>query len=747
MRNSTVVAAFVACPQANSRSSLVAALSLAWLCAAVGAVAFVDPATQAGSGRETPASKSEEGDGSTVAPDGVDPLSLPGAAAFDAAPVRSRLDSLDLFDRWSLFPGAHITLGTGGDIASGGPFDALLGRPRPSRREASLYRFSYTEEAFQLTGNVADAGRRLSGGRSSDDGGAGEEAKLVEQHPGKRGVDMAGEWRLAPGVSLSTTQVRRRTDDPLDERYGLTTTRAQHGLVLGTGRAGVLKAALNLHREEWAPWTGKQGEEKCERQMELATTFGSSGGSELRLATGALDSRTGPETEHESTSEARLRLAPVRGLRLTADYESKGREGEDDESVGSVGAALNVGPGTELSATLKRLASGTGETREEGISLTTKLVGGSLDAEEKIARENDGTVRSRRYSFAGGFGGGAVQTNLKIGLTETRGDRPGAKVDRDASFHLDRSLGPRLKLTLEHRHKADGTDAELAEEVETRCEVSAGLGRGASVTVEVAEGNDSCAGSLGRRRLALSRDWEWLRLRFGHSSRGEGDERESVLTYCADLPAGELPAWAKDISSAHQFSDAHEYLISKEPVWGRPDMPFSGYRVWAARRSGGEDDGQDTLGAAYRRVIGARHHLLLAFETGPEGTSGSLKGRPLSLRRQVLEIGTHLPRGLNLRCGYGLDTSSESSADRVARFGIGAWGKLGEGGQAEIGASRTSGGWDGTEQDRTSVSVLYSRDVGDEHRIEFKAGYAWSVDVGGGRDRERRFAFGYETPL
>ncbi len=740
------MAAFVACPQANSRSALVAALSLAWLCVAVGAVAFVDPAKEASSLEVAPP-KSRGDDAGSVAPDGVDLLSARAAATFGGGPVQSGPDSLDLFDRWALLVGAHRALDTGRGIPSGGPFDALFGRPSPTHRETSLYRISYTGAAFQLMGSVLDTGRYSSAAGSPGDGGASEEATLVEQHPGKRGLDMAAKWRLAPGVSLSTTQVTSRTDDPLDELYGLTTTDAEHGLVLATGRGSVLKAALNLHRQEWDPWVGKQGEEKCERQIELATAFGSTGSSELRLTMSALDSSKGPEREHETTSEARLKLVPVAGLRLTADYESKRREGEHDQTVGSVGAALKVGPGTEVSATLKRLSSGTAETREEGISLTTKLAGGSLNAEEKVGRGNDATVRSRKYGFAGGFGGGTAQTNLKIGFAETRSGTLDAKADREASLHLDRSLGPSVKLTLEHRHKAEGADAEPAEEVETRCEVSAGLGRGASLAVEVAEGNDSGAGSLRRWRLALSRDWERLRLRLGHSARGEGDERESVLTYSADLPAGELPAWAKDISTAHQFSDAHEYLISKEPVWGRPDIPFSGYRLWAARRSGGEDDGQHTLGVAHRRVIAARHHLLLAFEGGPEASSGSLKGRPLSLRRHVAEISTRLPRGLNLRCGYGLETSIGSNADRVGRFGVGAWGKLGEGEQAEIGASRTSGRWEGAAQDRTSVSVLYSRDVGDEHRIEFKAGYGWRADAGEGGDRERRFTFRYARPL
>ncbi len=742
--------------QPRIRGSLVAAAAVAWFAVATAGFAFVSPhgvegdCEPVGSGHlEQLASEvadccagPDSGAGGGIAPQ------LPGLGEGDSG--RGFLGARPASPMWSGDPSSvrfgQAVLTLGRQRREDRPFDMVLGSSTVSRRQASVHRLSHSGGSIVVEAELLDVGPRFSPppeGFGSDL----EEAKRLEEYAGKRGLELKAEWGLSPALSFNTSQARSRSNDRLGEQHGLTTTDTEHSLSLAVGSGGHLRAALTTHREEWDRWLGKQGRETYERRVEFDSPLDDAGASTFRFAMTSLDSATGAERERQRTAEAHLNAALSGRLRLTADWLSRAAGDGQEEMTKSVGAALQLAPGTEVSATLKRLSSGGNDTDETGLGLAAKIGCGSLKLEEKLTRGADGPVRSRTYGFDGGFGRGTARTNLKAEFSETRAQGTDGSFERAGALHLDRSFGSDLKLSLHHRGKTSGTGVEVAAEAETSWELSGELREWADFVASAGIGRNADGETFRRGRVSLSRGWGSARARVEHSSWQEGAGRGSVVNCGIDLPTGDLPDWATSISTAHQFSETAEFLVPEEPVWGRPEMPFSGYRVWVARRAGGEDQGRDTLGFAHRRVMAGRYQLLVAVEDGPQAADGGAEGGPLALRRHAVELGAAIREGLSVRCGYGVDTGMASPQERVDRAGFGVWGKLAGGEQIEVDVSHESGRWEGEARDRTSIALLYSKEVGDEHQVEVKFGYAWGEGVGDGRHRDSRLTFSYDKPL
>ena len=645
------------------------------------------------------------------------------------------------------------------DIPAGLGVEAIgpLPAPRRSEQDASLYRVSYQGRSVQLRGNVLDVGSRFTAGEEGPSGRGLEEAELLKQALGQRGLNLSADWKLTRALALSSAHDLRRRDGPLDEKRGLTSSDTSHSLLLSVGKSSSIKAGLAQHRESWDRWLGRPEEQRRERRVEFQTGFGREGASGLRLALASVDLMKGRETAQERTSEAHLDLAPSTRLRLHADYLCR-KAGETPAVPGrtqttqTVGAAFQLAPETQFSAGLKTGGSGDGNaTQESSLAFAARVggqaSGGKLALEQKLTRTSQGQPAAyRKYGFAGGLGAGSGCTNLQLDLQETRGRGPEAQLARNSFVHLERAFGPRVRLALDRRETVKGTNAFPEAMLQTRLGVSAGLGPRTRVTAGLMTGERGASAALGQRLLALSQEWRSLRLRLEQSAAEDGGEQTSCLGYFIEAPTGDLPDWAKTISTAHQFADADQYLLRREPAGApRPDMPFPGYRLWAGHRAGGKYAG-NSYGLAHRRIIAGRWQLQLVYEERPLATDGAEKGLPMPLRRQLIEIGRPLPGGLNARCSFGAKTGL-AACDQVQGAALGLWGKLGPNEQVEGEVSRDSGRWENADINRTSVSLLYSRRVNEEHHVEAKLGYAWGDNVADDRDRDLRLTLSYGKPI
>jgi hypothetical protein len=641
---------------------------------------------------------------------------------------------------------------------------ALLtgGKRSPGSREATLYRLDYRGGPLELTGHVVDVGRGFPlssvGEKLSE-----EEAELVKRALGGRGMNLGATWKLASGLSLTSSHDTLRRDDVLSEQNGLTTSNTSHALTLNLGPSSSLKASLSQQREEWDRWLGRAGKGRREQRVEFTSAFGAGGASGLRLAMTSLRSAEGEDSSQQSTREVHLNLAPAGPLRLSADFLAKGSGTDESRTTKSVGAALKLAPEAELKATMSALDTSGGERKQESaLALTAKLLGGQLSAEQKVAHTEAGLVTSRKYACAGGIGKGAARANLKLDFEESRGDSPDSPLKRKAFLHLDRQLLPWLAFTVERREGVKGTVGAPEVSSEMKYQAVARLGAKTELQAGFVTGAQAGLGR-GERRVALSHEWRGVRLRAekvaqapactpedeaGGGAPPSADGRPTgaaVLRYSLEVPTGTLPDWAKKVSTVHEFEEAEEYYLNRKPEWLGGDMPFAGYRCWVIRRQGGED-GVNSAGFAHRRVVAGRYHLQLNVEQRPEGTDDDdeYKGRPMALRREAVEVGGPVVGGLNLRCGFGRQSGLASTESRLGRVKLGLWGKLRQDEQVEAEVWRERGEWDDEAVERASIALLYSHRVSDEHRVELKLGYSWCDEGTEDRSRDCRFVLAYE---
>jgi len=546
-------------------------------------------------------------------------------------------------------------------------------------------------------------------------------------------------------IGLLPDYARPNADGPRKAAPGVTVAPTAHGLLLNLGPRTTLRAGLSQQQEERdrSPGEGTQ-----ESTLEFATAFGAQGKSGLHFAMTSVEAARGYESIGRRTAEAHLNLAPTARLTVGADYVAKNSDGGESAATQTVRTALRLAPEAELSASLKRVdTSSASATSESSLALSAALGCGKLKGQETWSRTSGGRVASRLWAFSGGFGQGPARTNVTLDLRESRGERPEDRSTRRAFARVRRAVGRHLTLSAEYRENAAGTRAAPERQTETEYGMEARLAPKTTLGAALVSGRMATGASMGRRRLGLAHEWKAVRLKLEERSWQEGAVERSLLTWSAEAPAGELPGWAKEIRTGHQFPDAKEYLLGGEPSWRPVEIPFAGSRVWAARRAGGDDDVVSSLGFAHRRVVGGSLDLQIAVEERPEAKRGTANGLTLPVRRSAVGIGGRLWRSLNARCGYGVESSLESPGDRLSQMGFAVWGALADDEDVEGAVSHESGRWDGEGRSRTHVSLLYSHRVDEEHRVEVKLGYAWGEDAESGRDRNCRLTLGYENPL
>ena len=544
---------------------------------------------------------------------------------------------------------------------------------------------------------------------------------------------------LVPGYTTP------HSEDFAGAAYGLTAAPTAHGLLLNLGPRTTLKAGLSQQQD------GRDralGEGTQERTLEFATAFGAEGKSGLRLAMTSVETVERHESGGRRTAEAHLNLAPTARLIVGVDYVAKNSDRGESAATQTVRTAVHLAPEAELSASLKRAdASGASAASESRLALSAALGCGKLRGEETWSHTSGGRVATRLWAFAGGFGQGPARTNVTLDLQESRGERPEDPSRRKTFARVRRAVGPHLTLSAEYRENIAGTRASPEGQTETEYGMEARLAPKTTLSAALVTGRKETGASLSRRRLGLAHQWKAVRLKLEERSWREGAVERSLLTWSAEAPAGELPAWAKAIQTGHQFADAKEYLLGEEPSWRPVEMPFAGSRVWAARGAGGDDGGASSLGFAHRRVVAGRLDLQIAVEEHPEAERGTAKWLPLPVRRSALGIGGRLWRSLNARCGYGVESGLDSPGDRLRQMGLTLWGALADDEAVEGAVSHESGRWEGEGRSRTHVSLLYSHRVDEERRVEVKLGYAWGEGAESGRDRNCRLTLGYEKPL
>jgi hypothetical protein len=624
----------------------------------------------------------------------------------------------------------------------------LKGRQQLAPDEAASYRWSYQTEALALRGSLLEVGPWF--GLSGKGGGAtsAERAKTLEQTLGTRRVELDAALSLAPGASLISRHDSVRNDKPGDKKRGLTTTEVGHKLRWEVGSRSQLTASLAEHSEEWDVTVGKSGVRRRERGVEFKSESGRNG---VRLGLTSLETKKAGRAQLERVREAHLNLGHLTRLRLNADYVAKGSEEGADHTTQGLGAALRLTSDAELSGAIEQVSGeGSGETRESSLKLTTKLGAGSsageLDAEERVSRgEGAKFVKQRKWALAGGIGEKGARTKLKADFKEQRGEGPSGQLARKALVHVERAFGRRLRLTAERRQQVEGTGAAPEVAVKSSCGAEAELGLKTSLAVGLVSEEDASARRGRERRVALGHKFHEMELRVEHDVREEAGGERAAVSYGVDAPAGELADWAKEISRAHEFSEAQEYLIDDGPDW--MEMPFAGYRVRVKQRRGDGDDGLDTLAFAHRRMIGERHHLRLTYQERPEGKEGGQKVCPMALRRGRVEIGMPIWRGVTARGSYQRERSLSGVGGRREGVSLGLWGRLSEREQVEASVSRDGGRWEGEKQRHTSVSLLYSLEVSEGHRVHLKVGYGWDDQEAGERRRESRISLGYVKPI
>ncbi len=609
-------------------------------------------------------------------------------------------------------------------------------------------------------GNVPRGGGRVSGSGPQVDHerGAGPPPLSLrpfaraQEAPSRANVD--AEQKFGPGLTgnLSSQFRSVRHDDLEEAKWGLTIRDTLHALSLGLGAETKLEGTFSSHAEGGGTGEGIAEQQRQKGALALSSQFGADGRGGIRLAMTSEQQKAGERWQSRGRQEAHLDFAPVRQLKLNADYVVSKARGGSEQKISTLAAAMQLAPKTELSLSCRTVApSGGRESQESRLKLATSLGAGdskgTLRAERAIVRTEDvGVVKKLNCALAGSLGAGASRTNLSVKFQEDRGEGTTGILSRLAMLHLDRRLGSRLALTIDHQQRLTQTgntpvehldaDYRLTGEMGENTTLSAALGWLTDPSGVLREMRDVCVEhKLGTASLEVSQQF-WR----------ETEDAGAISSIALDIPSGKLPKWARDICRGHVFRDSTRYLLPDDPSW--EEMEFAGYRLVAKRRRGGIDDGLSTLTLAHRRVVADRYHIRLLYQECPESERGLDKGRPMLLGRELLEVGVPVRGALT---AFGRFTREPSISD--PGFGgrsaaIGLQGRLSETERLQCSLSREAEQWEAAAgSDWTRITLLYSRRLDEEHQVSLRLGYAWGEEGIGREVREYRLAVGYNNPI
>jgi hypothetical protein len=640
-------------------------------------------------------------------------------------------------------PGAALIAGGGAGLVGSAP---TLSRDRANSDQAYAYRLDYSSSRLQLSGSVMDVGARFA----PTEGSNGEDLEMIKRAVGSQALNLKAVWQLSPAASFTSERTSVRTDKPGDEKNGLAAVDMVHSVALNLGNASKLTASIGDHDEQWDAGLGKPDLHRRTTRTELQSQLGGGRG-EVRLALTSVNTRTGDQTTSQTTREWHVKLQPHAKLSLSADSVGQENGQGHGQTSSAVAAVLNLAQNSQLSATVKNTSPAQGSgTRETNLQFTGGLGHGSsaftLAASTKTVRSDaSGALANNKLSLAGGFGQGATRTNLSANLEQQRSSSATGPLTKAAVLHLDRAFGSRLRLSADREQKLTGTAQSPQAARRSAATLTARLGPRTEVTASVNAQDQDGAASRCSRDLVLEQGLGRARLRAERHLLQIGPDGQDNMRHALEMPMGELPEWAKNAARAHQFQEAYDYLTPKEAGW--LEAPLFGLRLSTRRWQGGPDDGRTSLAITHGRMVARRYYLQYTYQQSPEGTDGDRKDRPLDVARQAMVLAAPLRQKLTGRCWLAQESNLLDSRSRRRTVGMGLWGQLSDQKQVEATVAHDSATWEGADRDRTSVSLLYSQRVSDEHKLSLKLGYAWGECLPGSSATEYRAILGYDKPI
>jgi len=658
---------------------------------------------------------------------------------------------------------AFTSLGKSSFGSSGGPDAFGLSGITPSwsgareierspQDQASYYQVAYTTGPVQLRAKLLDVGARFSASGESLKQVDPGDAKTIQDAIGTRNLDLNALWKLSPVASL-TSKYDTLTNDRLgDKNRGLTTHDTSHTLALALSPVTSLQANLNEHDEAWAPGLGKMGLQKRTSAVEFKTQLASAAGNDLRMALTTSQTKEGQSEKSESLREIHLNLAATARIKFAADSVAKSAGQGRGQTNDSFGTNMQLAAGTQVAAVVRSLSAENGtRTRETDLKLNAVLGHGEtsaqLVAEQKVARSTDQS-QSKEVSnvdLTGGVGSGNGRTNIRAALLQERALGLSRRMSRTATLHADRSLGKRIKLVADREAKVAGSDQQMTTRIKSAYQVMAEISARSKLTTQFNSERGGGQPDRVSQSLVFERQAAAYRLRAAQQTWRDGAAKRSATSCAVDVPKGKIPDWAKDITHGHQFADARDYMMPREPSW--LDMPFSGFRVYSGHFRGGPDSGVRSVGWAHRAMITESLHVQIACQGRPEAEDGDMKGRPMPVRRKLVEIGTLVGGRLVAQTRYTGDQSVGGATGSRHDIGFGLRGPLSKQEQLEAMVSREVGDGSDKAKGRTSVTLMYALKAGDDHEVNVKTGYAWTTDSAGAQKIEYRWSLGYSKPI
>ena len=617
--------------------------------------------------------------------------------------------------------------------------------------EATYYRLGLTRGAVQFQARLMDVGARFAPSAQALQQIDPADAKALQEAAGTQNLDVSIGWKLSRGASLTSQITSLRNDRPGDGNRGRTVSDMNHALALALGPRSAFQATMSEHDETWDPTLGKMNLQRSTGGMEFRTQFGANSGNTMRMAMASTRTKEGGSERSESVREMHLNLAPTSRLQLAADSVAKSSGRGQGQKTDSVAATMKLAPSAQFAAMMKSLTAESGSwSRESEMKFDSTLGHGTstaqLTAQQKTVRAADpsGSKQMGNVGVNGGIGSGLGRTNLRMAMATERALGPSQATSRNTTAHVDRALGPRLKLSADREARL-ATGSQRTASVKSSYQAVADLGPRTKLTTQLNTQRMSQGDRQMMRDMVFEHQVRAFRLRSQQQMWREGAVKRAASQYAVDLPSGQVPEWAKDITRGHQFADAHDYMAAKDPAW--LDMPFSGFRVWTKRYRGGNDDRVKSVGLAHRTMISDRCHLQVAMQKRPEGEDGELKGRPLPVARKVVEVGTLVTGRLVAHTRYTDDESTSGPFVRRHDIGFGLRGLLSDQEQLEAVVSREiSNGLD-KASGRTSVTLMYALKASEEQQVSFKGGYAWPTTGAQAPRPEYRWSLGYSKPI
>ncbi|MGD0112335.1 MAG: hypothetical protein ABSD48_10755 [Armatimonadota bacterium] len=624
---------------------------------------------------------------------------------------------------------------------------------RSPQDQASYCRVASTTRPVQLQAKLLDVGAHFLAPDEGLEQMEPDDAKTIGDAAGTRNLNLNAPWKLSPIASFTAKYDTLSNDRLGDKDRGLTTHDTSHTLALALNPVTSLQASLNEHDETWDPELGKADLQRHSSALELKTRLASAAGNDLRMALTTTQTKEGQGEKSESVREIHVNLAPTARLKFAADSVAKSTGQGRDQTDDSFGTTVQLATGAQVAAVVRSLSAEDGtRTRETDLKLDAALGHGAtsaqLVAEQKVARSTDRSQSKEvlNVDLAGGVGSGHGRTNIRAALLQERASGLSPRMNRTATLHADRSLGKRIKLVADREANLAGSDQQVTTaRIRSAYQVLAELSARNRLTTQLNSEKGGGQPDRMSQNLVFEHQAATYRLRAAQQTWRNGAVDRSAANCSVDVPKGTIPDWAKDITHGHQFADARDYMMPREPNW--LDMPFSGFRVYSEHFSGGPDSGARSVGWAHRAMVAENLQVQIACQGRPEGEDGDMKGRPMPLRRKLVEVGTLVGGRLVAQTRYTGDESVGGSTGTRHDIGFGLRGPLSQQEQLEAMVSREAGDGPDNATGRTSVTLMYALKADGDHEVSVKTGCAWTTDSAGVQKAEYRWSLGYSKPI